>query len=49
MCKPCIKKFRKVLHEFKLGKLKTHGKSVKSMKQALAIAYSEKRKQKMKS
>jgi len=35
-------KFKKVMHEWKLGKLKdSHGNPVKDQKQALAIAFSE--------
>lgn len=34
-------KFTKVLHEFKTGKLTSHGVKVKNRKQALAIAFSE--------
>lgn len=37
-------KFAQVMHEFGAGKLKSSsGKKVKSVKQAVAIAYSEKR------
>jgi len=35
-----------VMHEFKMGKLKSGGKKVKSRKQAIAIALEEKRKKK---
>lgn len=37
-------KFRKVMHEFKLKKLKSHDKIVINRLQAIAIAFSEARK-----
>lgn len=37
-------KFRKVMHEYKQGKLLSHGKPVTDQKQAVAIAFSEARK-----
>ncbi len=42
--KKAQEKVSTVMHEYKKGKLKTHGKRVKSKEQAVAIGISEARK-----